>query len=61
MKNPIPRSGLFVTPGSFEELMSMTENCTSDDNERRLVFLGAMMALNLSHKLVEELHVQEGV
>ena len=61
MKNPIPRSGLFVTPDSFEELMAMTENCTGDDNERRLVYLGAMMALNLSHKLVEELHVQEGV
>ena len=61
MKNPIPRSDLFVTPDSFEDLMAMTENCTGDDKERRLVFLGAMMALNLSHKLVEELHVQEGV
>ncbi len=54
MNNPIPRSGLFVTPSSFEELMAMTENCTGDDKERRLVFLGAMMALNLAHKLVEE-------
>jgi len=52
---------LFVTPDSFEELMSMTENCTGNDNERRLVYFGAMMALNLSHKLVEELHVKEGV
>ena len=54
MSNPIPRSGLFVTPNSFEELMSMTEGCTGDDQERRLVFLGAMMALNLANKLVEE-------
>jgi hypothetical protein len=61
MKNPIPHSNLFVTPDSFEELLSMTENCTANDNERRLVYLGAMMALNLSHKLVEELHVKEGV
>lgn len=61
MKNPIPRSGLFVTPDSLEELLSMTENCTGNDSERRLVYLGAMMALNLSHKLVEELHVQEAV
>jgi hypothetical protein len=61
MKNPIPRSGLFVTPESFEELMLLTENSSGDDNERRLVYLGAMMALNLSHKLVEELHVQEAV
>ena len=61
MKNPIPRSGLFATPDSFEELMMLTENCSGDDNERRLVYLGAMMALNLSHKLVEELHVQEAV
>lgn len=54
MSNPIPHSNLFVTPNSFEELMSMTENCTGDNNERRLVFLGAMMALNLAHKLVED-------
>jgi hypothetical protein len=54
MSNPIPRSGLFVTPESFEELMEMTQNCTGDDKERRLVFLGAMMALNLAHKLIEE-------
>lgn len=54
MSNPIPRSGLFVTPNSFEELMAMTENSSGDDNERRLVYLGAMMALNLAHKLVED-------
>lgn len=54
MSNPIPRSDLFVTPVSFEELMLMTENCTGDNNERRLVYLGAMMALNLAHKLVED-------
>lgn len=54
MINPIPRSGLFVTPDSFEELMKMTEGCSGSDQERRLVFLGAMMALNLAHKLVEE-------
>lgn len=61
MQNPIPYSNLFVTPDSFEELMTMTENCTGNDNERRLVYLGVMMALNLSHKLVEELHVREAV
>ena len=61
MQNPIPYSNLFVTPDSFEELMTMTENCTGDDKERKLVFLGVMMALNLSHKLVEELHVREAV
>jgi len=61
MQNPIPYSNLFVTPDSFEELMTMTESCTGDDKERRLVFLGVMMALNLSHKLVEELHVREAV
>ena len=54
MTNPIPRSGLFVTPDSFEELMKMTEGCSGSDQERRLVFLGVMMALNLAHKLVEE-------
>ena len=60
MKNPIPHSNLFVTPNSLEDLLFMTEN-VSNDNERRLVYFGAMMALNLSHKLVEELHVKEGV
>jgi hypothetical protein len=60
MKNPIPHSNLFVTPDSLEDLLLMTEN-VSNDNERRLVYFGAMMALNLSHKLVEELHVKEGV
>ena len=60
MKNPIPHSNLFVTPDSLEDLLFMTEN-VSNDNERRLVYFGAMMALNLSHKLVEELHVKEGV
>ena len=60
MKNPIPHSNLFVTPDSLEELLLMTEN-VSNDNERRLVYFGAMMALNLSHKLVEELHIKEGV
>ena len=61
MLNPIPHSGLFVTPKSFEELMSMTESCSGNDNERRLVYLGAMMALNLAHDLVEELHIKESV
>ena len=61
MKNPIPHSGLFVTPSSFEELMEMTEGCSGNDQERRLVYLGAMMALNLAHNLVEELHVKESV
>lgn len=60
MLNPIPHSGLFVTPNDMEELLSMTENF-SNNEERRLVFLGAMMALNLSHKLVEELHIKEKV
>ena len=54
MGNPIPHSNLFVTPGSFEELMEMSQNCTGDDIERRLVFLGAMMALNLAYKLIED-------
>ena len=41
--------------------MSMTESCSGNDNERRLVYLGAMMALNLAHDLVEELHIKENV
>jgi len=52
MSNPIPRSGMFATPGSFEELTEMLESIGSAE-EKRMAWLGAMLALNLAHDLIE--------
>lgn len=53
MSNPIIRSSLFVTPKDFADLDRMICNIGTGE-EQRLVYLGAMMALNLAHKLVED-------
>ena len=53
MTNPVIRSSLFVTPKDFADLDRMIRNIGTGE-EQRLVYLGAMMALNLAHKLVEE-------
>lgn len=53
MINPIPKSSFFATPASLENLQAML-NGVGDSNEQRLAWLGAMMALNLAHNLVEE-------
>jgi hypothetical protein len=60
MKNPIPRSGLFTTPADLEHLTLLLNECGSAE-EQRMAWYGAMMALNLAHQLVEELHVSEAV
>jgi hypothetical protein len=61
MKNPIPHSNLFLSPQSFEELMLRLEDLSGTDQERRLMFTGAMIALNCSHNMVEAHHVAEAV
>lgn len=53
MSNPIPNSKMFATPASFEELTEMIENIGSAE-EKRLAWLGAMLALNLAHDLIEK-------
>ena len=53
MSNPIPNSKMFATPTSFEELTEMIENIGSAE-EKRLAWLGAMLALNLAHDLIEK-------
>ena len=60
MINPINKSNLFVTPGSFEELTEIIESIGSAE-EKRMAWLGAMMAWNLAHDLVERAHIKEQV
>jgi hypothetical protein len=60
MINPIAKSNLFMTPGSFEELNELIENIGSPE-EKRMAWLGAMMAWNLAHDLVETAHIKEQV
>jgi len=59
VNNPIPRSGLWATPGSEQELYDMIEGCTSNANEKRLAWIGAMLALNWANSEVEAILKRE--
>ena len=51
VNNPIPKTGLFATPESLEQLM---EYCQRFNGQERIIAITvATMALNLSHELVE--------
>jgi hypothetical protein len=50
--NPIPRTGMFATPESFEQLMEYCQRFTG--NERMIAITVATMALNLAHEVVEQ-------
>jgi hypothetical protein len=50
--NPIPKSKLFVTPTSEQDLFDRIEQLTGA--ERALAFQIAMMTFNLCNQLVEE-------
>jgi hypothetical protein len=52
MTNPIPTSGLWMTPADMDHLTSLLNECGSKE-EQRMAWYGAMLALNLAHKLVE--------
>ena len=52
MDNPIPRSSLFVTPDSLNDLDQMIRLLPT--KERGTVYTYVMYAFNLAHKLVEE-------
>ena len=52
VKNPIPKTGLFATPESLDQLMEYCQRFTGQ--ERIIAITVATMALNLSHKLVED-------
>ena len=51
--NPIPKSGLFVTPADFDHLTLLLNECGTKE-EQRMAWFGAMMALNLCHNLLEQ-------
>lgn len=53
MTNPIPRNNMFATPASFEELTDMLESIGNAE-EKRMAWLGAMLALNLANDLIEK-------
>jgi hypothetical protein len=52
VENPIPKTGLFATPESFEQLMEYCQRFTG--NERMIAVTVATMALNLAHEVVEK-------
>ena len=59
MQNPIPKTGLFATPESLDQLM---EYCQRFNGQERIIAITvATMALNLAHDLIEQQHVAEGV
>ena len=53
MTNPIPHSNLWATPTSMDHLVDLLNNF-SNQEEQRLVWHGAMLALNLAHMLHEK-------
>jgi len=52
VQNPIPKTGLFATPESYEQLMEYCQRFNG--SERMIAITVATMALNLAHELVEE-------
>jgi hypothetical protein len=52
MKNPIPRSGMFVTPTSEQDLYDRIEQLSGE--QRALAWQFAMYTFNLCNKMVEE-------
>jgi hypothetical protein len=50
--NPIPKTGFFATPDSYQELMDYLDRFNG--SEKALAMTIACMSLNLAHKLVEE-------
>lgn len=51
--NPIPKSNLWATPADFDHLVTILNSCGSEE-EVRMAWYGAMLALNLSNKLFDE-------
>ena len=53
MLNPIPTTGLFVTPDSVDDLILTIEKIPNF-NERQIAFLYAMQMMNACHKAVKD-------
>jgi hypothetical protein len=52
MTNPIPTSGLWMTPADMDHLTRLLNESGSAE-EQRMAWYGAMLALNLAHQLHE--------
>ena len=52
MTNPIPTSGLWMTPADMDHLTRLLNESGSAE-EQRIAWYGAMLALNLAHQLHE--------
>jgi len=52
VQNPIPKTGFFATPDSYQALMDYIGSMTGP--ERALAMTIACMSLNLAHELVED-------
>jgi hypothetical protein len=52
VNNPIPKSGLWMTPADTDHLTRLLNECGSKE-EQRMAWYGAMLALNLAHDLVD--------
>ena len=53
MSNPIPHSGLWMTPADIDHLTRLLNESGSAE-EQRMAWYGAMLALNLAHMLHEK-------
>jgi hypothetical protein len=53
MTNPIPTSGLWMTPTDMDHLTRLLNECGTKE-EQRMAWYGAMLALNLAHMLHEK-------
>jgi uncharacterized protein YwlG (UPF0340 family) len=51
MKNPIPRTSLFTTPDSIEQLQHMAESMSNSSEAWRMM----VFTMNYCHQLVEEM------
>jgi hypothetical protein len=52
MKNPIPRSGMFVTPKDEQDLFDRISQLTG--SERQVATMFAMFTMNLCSQMVEK-------
>ena len=53
VQNPIPKSGLWDTPADMDHLTRLLNECGSAE-EQKMAWYGAMLALNLAHRLVQD-------
>ncbi len=56
MINPIPKSNLFITPQSLEEVMDFVKSMPSQEQAQAMT--AVMFTLNWAHAQVQELQLQ---